>query len=1328
MKNMKLKIIITAFFAVLMITVCAIPCFAQFDMAGHYDPNGTTSTYYAYPSGECNRTINVSMYDLNGNFLKKVVIKTKYGEDNSFHIGLGGYDIVNFSSNQSILETCQLVWTSGTGLCEEADLFVNYYFRTALSLKELNIRVEMRKWDPIKISVKHYVESNPKLNNWHRSNYYLHSTDQQMTKNYYDYFSTSKKTITGYTLNTEYKSSVSGYFCYDSLMGSCKNCPTSPRCHSYDLHQTDWSDDMGHWSTYKESKHGRIDWCDNREFWVEYFYDINEYTVSYNANGGSGAPASQTKYYGMDLALSETVPTRSGYTFKGWGTSSTSTSPSYQPGGNYTSNSSRTLYAIWESNAPKTYTVSYNANGGSGAPASQTKTHNVTLTLRTTVPTRSGYTFKGWSTSSTATTASYSAGGSYTTNASATMYAVWQKNPAATYTVSYNANGGSGAPASQTKTHNVTLTLRTTVPTRSGYTFKGWSTSSTATTATYSAGGSYTANASATLYAVWEAVPPTLYTISFNANGGSGAPGSVTKTHGVTLTLPSTIPYRSNYTFLGWSTSSTASSPSYYAGGSFTTNANTTLYAVWEYDPATYTVSYNANGGTGAPGAQTKTYGVTLTLSSTKPTRSGYTFQGWSTSSAATSPSYSAGGSFTTNANTTLYAVWKANPPATYTVSYNANGGSGAPASQTKTQNVTLTLSSTTPTRTGYNFLGWSTSSTATSPTYYAGGSYTANSAVTLYAVWSKIPPEVYTISFSANGGSGAPSAVSKTESVTMYLPTTVPTRQNYDFLGWSLSSTATTATYSAGGSFTRNANTTLYAVWSYNPETYTVSYNANGGSGAPSSQTKTYGVNLTLSSTVPTRGGYNFLGWSTSSTATSATYSAGGSYTANAGATLYAVWEKANYEFSISNLTVSDSEPYRYGTITVKVRTDSWDQKNPYSDIPVQLYYDGRLMSTQYVDFAAYGVANLTFTLYVGDTPGYRSIEARINWSNRGSETNTGNNSVATSINVRDFDYEMSVDDVTMSGNYCAGETVISSFTVSNDSDYDITPDMGNSASFTAYYFNGSQKVVIATDTWNNVVIPSGKTNLVYFKWTVPSNLVGKMVYCECTINSTGSLNEENRGNNTSTFSTTITSFADSQTPNTRYESSKPGSYKGYSAPANSTDKATWTMWVYENNQFVLKSYGVQISTASPVIAPSAECKTAVYANGKWTIRSGYGFTMSYSPTITTVSGYNNPGSSAYTSIQSVYATFPEFNYATTNGNYRNLQYVDGKWQFVQNTNAADNERIHFIPVWFTDGNYTVSVTATRVWTPVGMIEATRTANAFTIDGSIYDDYFVGN
>lgn len=147
------------------------------------------------------------------------------------------------------------------------------------------------------------------------------------------------------------------------------------------------------------------------------------------------------------------------------------------------------------------YTISYSANGGTGAPSSQTKWKDQTLTLSGTKPTRTGYSFLGWSTSSTATTATYSAGDSYTSNSSATLYAVWKAN---TYTIKYNANGGTGAPGNQTKTYGKTLTLSSTKPTRTNYTFKGWSTSASATTATYQAGGSYTANAAATLYAVWE--------------------------------------------------------------------------------------------------------------------------------------------------------------------------------------------------------------------------------------------------------------------------------------------------------------------------------------------------------------------------------------------------------------------------------------------------------------------------------------------------------------------------------------------------------------------------------------------------------------------------------------------------------------------------------------------------------------------------------------------------------------------------------------------------------------------------------------------------------
>ncbi len=147
-----------------------------------------------------------------------------------------------------------------------------------------------------------------------------------------------------------------------------------------------------------------------------------------------------------------------------------------------------------------------------------------------------------------------------------------------------------------------------------------------------------------------------------------------------------------------------------------------------------YAIKYNANGGSGAPGNQTKWKDQTLTLSTTKPTRTGYTFLGWSTSSSAASATYSAGGSYTANAAATLYAVWKA---ITYTVKYNANGGTGAPGNQTKTYGKTLTLSSTKPTRTNYNFKGWGTSASSTTATYSAGGSYTANAGVTLYAVWT---------------------------------------------------------------------------------------------------------------------------------------------------------------------------------------------------------------------------------------------------------------------------------------------------------------------------------------------------------------------------------------------------------------------------------------------------------------------------------------------------------------------------------------------------------------------------------------------------------------
>lgn len=145
------------------------------------------------------------------------------------------------------------------------------------------------------------------------------------------------------------------------------------------------------------------------------------------------------------------------------------------------------------------------------------------------------------------------------------------------------------------------------------------------------------------------------WTISYNANGGFGAPPSQIKTYGSNITLSNERPTRPGYTFKGWSTSPSGE-VSYTPGSIFGVDATTTLYAVWGTNE--YVVSYNANGGTGAPASQSKTYGVNLVLSSVKPTRVNYKFLGWATSPSASAPEYAPGSIYINNESVTLYAVW----------------------------------------------------------------------------------------------------------------------------------------------------------------------------------------------------------------------------------------------------------------------------------------------------------------------------------------------------------------------------------------------------------------------------------------------------------------------------------------------------------------------------------------------------------------------------------------------------------------------------------------------------------------------------------------------
>ena len=206
-----------------------------------------------------------------------------------------------------------------------------------------------------------------------------------------------------------------------------------------------------------------------------------------------------------------------------------------------------------------------------------------------------------------------------------------------------------------------------------------------------------------------------------------------------------------------------------------------------------------------------------------------------------------------------------------------------------------------TPTKSGYRFAGWInedgeeiTSSTKITSSYISD----------LYATWEKYTDGTYYyLTLNSNGGyfSGETERPILPGSEIGALPT--PTRSGYNFAGWYNSEFDVTLTPDTPYSFGKNL--TFTANWE--KKTYTVTYDANGGTNAPAQQVKEYGSALTLTSDKPTRAGYTFLGWAKSSDSDSVDYKGGESYTANSPLTLYAVWEKnAESSVTIENYTLS--------------------------------------------------------------------------------------------------------------------------------------------------------------------------------------------------------------------------------------------------------------------------------------------------------------------------------------------------------------------------------------------------------------------------------------
>lgn len=210
------------------------------------------------------------------------------------------------------------------------------------------------------------------------------------------------------------------------------------------------------------------------------------YKITLNKQSGSGGTSTiyekyNTGWYSNDAATSSmssiTKPTRTGYTFGGYYTATNGGGTQViNASGTILSNKTKifladgTLYAKW---TPNTFTVAYNKNGGtSGSTTSHTCTYDATCTARANGFAKTGYSFNGWKKGNAGSTVA--AGASIknaATSGTVTYYAQWKAN---TFTVAYNANGGSGTTASHTCTYDGTCTTRANGFSKTGYRFTGW--------------------------------------------------------------------------------------------------------------------------------------------------------------------------------------------------------------------------------------------------------------------------------------------------------------------------------------------------------------------------------------------------------------------------------------------------------------------------------------------------------------------------------------------------------------------------------------------------------------------------------------------------------------------------------------------------------------------------------------------------------------------------------------------------------------------------------------------------------------------------------------
>ena len=482
------------------------------------------------------------------------------------------------------------------------------------------------------------------------------------------------------------------------------------------------------------------------------------------------------------------------------------------------------------------------------------------------------------------------------------------------YKLVFNGNGGTTNLGNQYFLSGTdTATTTAEIPSRTGYEWVGWNRNKNATTAQYRdqevvKDTSSDTSDTITLYAIWK---PQTYTIKLDKQSGSGGTSTIylkyntgwySNSSATTSISSISKPSRTGYTFQGYYTNTNGSGTKIIDSTGKIVGSNTyiasgdTLYAYWT--PNIYTISLNKQSGSNGTstiylkyntGWYSNSAGTTSISAITKPTRTGYIFQGYYTStSGGGSQIINSNGNFVsgrltyTTANDTLYAYWT---PISYSINFDIGDGSWTSSSPTNNTQYDKAINVPAPQPpTGYTFAGWTSgtnfnSSTAqsgtseTSTTSWSGSltkntyfkNLTTNNGTTVTLV-ANYTPNSYYIRFNGNGNTGG----SMSDQLMTYdksanLTDNGFTKTGYDFVGWATSASGNKV-YNDKANVKNLASAqgdiyNLYAVWS--PAKYTVTFDPNEGSVSPTTKSVTYDSTYG-DLPIPTRAGWIFIGWYT--------------------------------------------------------------------------------------------------------------------------------------------------------------------------------------------------------------------------------------------------------------------------------------------------------------------------------------------------------------------------------------------------------------------------------------------------------------------------------